>query len=99
MKKAENPGRSGRQQRLKDAVKDDKESSANRGWINQEQTQIDRGKRKNIRNPPGKVLAHKRGKEAAKGYGYEHSDLQDQDLHRLQHKYDNNGKKNKERPN
>lgn len=60
--------------------------------------QIDRGKRKNIRNPPGKVLAHERGKEAAKGYDYEHSIHQDQDLHRLQHKY-NNGKKNKERPN
>lgn len=61
---------------------------------------IDRGKRKpgTIRNPPGKDLAHERGREAAKGYSYEHSKLQDRDLHRLQHKHDDFGRANKERP-
>ncbi|WP_316834923.1 DUF6443 domain-containing protein [Pedobacter nutrimenti] len=97
--KTENSGRAGKQQRLKDIANDDKESSANRGWVTQEKNQIDRGKRTGIRNPPGKELAHKRGKEAAKGYSYEHSNLQDKDLHRLQHKHDQNGRKNKENPN
>ncbi|MCH4829757.1 polymorphic toxin type 8 domain-containing protein, partial [Flavobacterium columnare] len=31
---------------------------------------IERGNRKSIRNPPGKDLAHERGREAAKGYSY-----------------------------
>lgn len=60
--------------------------------------QIKSGSRKNIRNPPGKDLAHERGREAAKGYSYKHSNLQDRDLHRRQHKHDNGGRKNKERP-
>lgn len=77
---------------------DPKLGSADRGWIKQEQNAIERGNRKTIRNPPGKDLAHERGREAAKGYGYEHSNLQDRDLHRLQHKYDNFGRKNAERP-
>lgn len=47
---------------------------------------IERGQRTNIRVPPGKNLAHRRGFEAKKGYGYEHCDLQDIDLHKLQHK-------------
>ncbi|MCH4829755.1 polymorphic toxin type 8 domain-containing protein [Flavobacterium columnare] len=59
---------------------------------------IERGNRKSIRNPPGKDLAHERGREAAKGYSYKNSNLQDRDLHRRQHKYDNGGRKNKERP-
>ncbi|MFP4419998.1 MAG: polymorphic toxin type 8 domain-containing protein, partial [Desulfococcaceae bacterium] len=46
------------------------------------------GTRKNVRVPPGKNLAHRRGFEAKKGYGYEHSDLQDIDLHKLQHKHE-----------
>jgi hypothetical protein len=37
---------------------------------------IQRGKRSTIRNPPGKDLAHERGREAAKGYDYSHSNLQ-----------------------
>ncbi len=44
--------------------------------------------RTNIRVPLGKNLAHRRGFEAEKGYGYEHSDLQDIDLHKLQHKHE-----------
>lgn len=47
---------------------------------------VERGQRASIRNPPGKDLAHKHGREAAKGYDYSHSNLQDRDLHRLQHK-------------
>ena len=41
---------------------------------------IERGKRATIRNPPGKDLAHERGREASKGYSYEQSNLQDRDL-------------------
>ncbi|WP_399257192.1 polymorphic toxin type 8 domain-containing protein [Terriglobus albidus] len=35
---------------------------------------------------PAKNLAHRRGKEARKGYDYSHSDLQDKDLHDTQHR-------------
>jgi RHS repeat-associated protein len=93
-----NAGRAGRQDKLRDVVNDTKASSADRGWIKQELNAIDRGSRSSIRNPPGKDLAHERGREAAKGYSYKHSKLQDKDLHRLQHKYDNFGKANSERP-
>ena len=89
--------RSGKQAKLRTLAKDQKISSADRGWIKQEQNAIDRGKRKTIRNPPGKDLAHARGQEAAKGYSYEHSTLKPTDMHKLQHKYDRNGKLNKER--
>jgi len=51
-----------------------------------------------MRNPPGKDLAHERGSEAAKGYFYKHSKLQNKADHKIQHKYYNNGRKNKERP-
>jgi hypothetical protein len=95
----DNGGRTGKQQRLKDVANDPKESSANKGWVNQELNQIARGKRTSIRNPPGKQLAHRRGKEAAKGYSYKHSDLQNEADHKNQHKHDDNGKKNKENPN
>ena len=81
-------GRTGKQKRLRELGEDPKVSSRDRGWIKQEQNQIKRGKRKNIRVPPGKEMAHRRGKEARKGHGYEHSDLQDKDLHKLQHKHE-----------
>ena len=45
------------------------------------------------------LFFYERGREAAKGYSYKYSNLQDRDLHRMQHKYDNNEKINKERPN
>lgn len=90
-----NVGRSGKQSRLKELGNDPKVSSADRGWIKQEVNQIERGKRKSIRNPGNKDLAHKRGKEAAKGFSYKEADLQTKELHRLQHKYDNFGRKNK----
>ena len=91
-------GRSGKQARLRKLANDPKLGKADRGWIKQEQNSIARGNRKTIRNPPGKDLAHERGREAAKGYGYKHSNLQDRKLHRTQHKYDNFGRNNKERP-
>jgi hypothetical protein len=48
----------------------------------------------------GKELAHTRGREAAKGYNHVESpyQLQNKDLHRAQHKVDNFGRANKERP-
>ncbi|WP_090104168.1 polymorphic toxin type 8 domain-containing protein [Chitinophaga sp. CF118] len=51
------------------------------------------GKRSSIRVPPGKNLAYSRGKEAAKGYGYEESKIQDIDLHRNRHAVQNKRKK------
>jgi len=91
-------GRAGKQARLRELANEDKLGSADRGWIKQELNSIDRGQRSSIRNPPGKDLAHERGREAAKGYDYSHSNLQDRDLHRLQHKYDDFGRANAERP-
>ena len=88
-------GRTGRQARLKELGNDPKLGKTDRGWIKQEQNQINRGKRSAIRNPKGKVLAHPRGKEAAKGHSYRESQLQLESNHKLQHKYDNNGKRNK----
>ncbi len=91
-------GRAGKQERLVELATDPKLGKADKGWIKSEMNQIERGNRKSIRNPPGKDLAHERGREAAKGYSYKNSNLQDRDLHRRQHKYDNGGRKNKERP-
>ncbi|WP_228256798.1 polymorphic toxin type 8 domain-containing protein [Acinetobacter sp. WCHAc060033] len=73
-------------------------SKADRGWIKQELNEISKKIKSHIRNPPVKELAHERGREAAKGYDYKHSKLQDKVLHDLQHKYDAKGTKNKERP-
>ena len=83
---------------MKEVGSNSQTSSADRVWIKQETNQIGRGTRKTIRNPPGKVLAHERGRESAKGYSYRHSRLQTKELHKLQHKYDKNGTLNKERP-
>ena len=69
-------------------------SNSDRGWIKNELNH----KRKHIRNPPGKELAHERGREKSKGYSYFYTNLQLASNHRLQHKYDNMGKNNKERP-
>lgn len=80
------------------SVNDDKASSADRGWIKQEMNEVAAGKKGHLRNPPGKDLAHERGRENAKGYGYEHAHLQNRKDHRSQHKLDNWGKSNKERP-
>lgn len=87
----------GRTAKLREIMNDPKQGSHIRGWIRQEVNQIERGQRNYIRNPPGHDLAHWRGYESAKGYDYSHSNLQVRDLHKLQHKYDKNGKLNKDR--
>jgi RHS repeat-associated protein len=86
-------GRLGRQARLRELATDKLVSKADKGWLKQELNAIKAGKRKSIRNPPGKELAHKRGKEARKGFGYKHSDLQDKDLHKRQHQVERKHKK------
>jgi RHS repeat-associated protein len=91
-------GRGGRQPRLRDLANDPLLGAADRGWLTQEINAINRGQRSSIRNPPGKDLAHERGREAAKGYDYKQANLQDRDLHKLQHKYDDYGRANLERP-
>jgi len=103
---AKNIGRSGRQARLRALANDPKLGSADRGWFKNEMRRIKNKGRGAIRMPgnsrnskgPGKVLAHERGREADKGFSFKHANMQDTDLHKLQHKYDNNGKKNKIRP-
>lgn len=91
-------GRTGRQPRLRELSKDPKLGKADKGWLKSEINKVAKGKRKTIRNPPGKDLAHERGREAAKGYSYEYSHLNNTKDHKTQHKYDNGGRKNKERP-
>ena len=93
-----NEGRSGKQEKLRELINDPKLGKAEKGWLKQEKNAMDAGKRTTMRNPPGKDLAHERGREAAKGYSYKHSKLNNKADHKTQHKYDNNGKKNKERP-
>lgn len=90
-------GRGRRQQRLRELGDDPNVSSADRGWIKQEINAIKRGNRTSIRNPPGKDLAHSRGREAGKNFDHVESlsHLQNHDLHLLQHRKDNNGRKNR----
>lgn len=97
-KTLKNTGRSGREPRLRALANDPKLGNADRGWIKQEMNAKSQGQRSTIRVPPGKELAHKRGYEAAKGYSHAHSDLQARELHRIQHKYDNNGRKQTSQP-
>ena len=75
-----------------------------RGWIKQEINSIERkSKNKNnrikkrLKVPPGYELAHERGREKVKGFGYEHSNLILKLDHKIQHKFNNNGKYNKSR--
>ena len=82
-------GRGGKHGRLRGIANDDRAPSADRGWIKSEINQMKRGNRRRIRVPPGKNLAHRRGKEARNGYDYSHSDLQDIDLHQTQHRLEN----------
>ncbi|OQM44367.1 hypothetical protein B6A27_17345 [Anoxybacillus sp. UARK-01] len=86
-------GRRGKQARLRELANDDKLSSVLRGEIRRDINEIKRGKRRTIRVPKGYELAHRRGYEARKGYGYEHSDLQTIRNHRTQHKYDRYGRR------
>jgi hypothetical protein len=93
---AKNAGRTGKQAKLRELADDPKVSSADRGWIKNEMRHIETGDRKTIRlpgnsresNQGGKVLAHERGERAKDGFGYKHSNLQDTDLHKLEHKHE-----------
>jgi len=95
---AKSLGRTGKQAKLRELATDPKLGKADKGWLKSDINQVSKGKRTTVRNPPGKDLAHERGREAAKGYSYKHSNLQNRKDHRNQHKYDNGGRKNKERP-
>ena len=53
-----------------------KVSKADRGVLRRDYNLMKKGRRSTLRVPEGKVLAHRRGYEARKGYGYEHADLQ-----------------------
>ena len=90
-----NGGRAGKQARLREIGQDPRQPSHVRGWIQQEQNAIAQGNRTSIRNPPGYQLAHRRGYEAQKGFGYEYSEPQHTDLDRLQHRYDDRGRENR----
>ena len=90
--------------RLIDLYNEHTTSKVDKGWIKQELNMIQRNwknnlgnKKRNIRNPPGKDLAHEYGREKAKGYGYEHSKFKLKKDHIFQHRLDNGGKKNKDR--
>ena len=78
---------------------DDKVGNAWRGWLKQDANAMERNSiaRPGLRVPPGTQLAHERGFEAAKGYGYEKARLQTVELHKIQHKNDKMGKLNKDR--
>ena len=85
---AKSTGRGGKQPKLRSLETDPCQPKHIRGWITQEKNAIKAGKRKTIRNPPGYQLAHRRGFEAKKGFGYANSDPQHIDLHKLQHRYE-----------
>lgn len=78
---------------MREIANDDKVSSALRGEIKRDINEMQRGKRKNIRVPSGYQMAHRRGYEARKGYGYEYSDLNTVENHKRQHRIDNNGRR------
>lgn len=88
-----NMGRSGRQARLRSFADEPKLGRATRGWFKQEKNQVARGKRTGLRMPPETELAHRRGQEARHGNSHSQSVVQAKELHRLQHRHDNNGKK------
>ncbi len=81
-----NCGRRGAQSRLRQLANDHEVSRSLRGWIRNEIRHIRYGNRSTIRRPPGYELAHRRGYPARRGHSYLHSDLQNADLHKLQHK-------------
>ena len=92
-------------QRLLDLLYKNSTSKFDKGWIKQEINMINKkwknkngNYKKNIRNPPGKDLAHEYGRELSKGYGYEHTHFKLKKDHINQHRFDLGGKKNKDRP-
>ncbi len=80
--------------RLRALGDDPKVASADRGWIHQEIRRVDLNRSRprylrsgsdTLRNPPGTDLAHAHGQENHKGYGFHYAQIQNSDLHRLQH--------------
>ena len=97
-------GKLKQQEKLRMCADDLKLGNMLRGWIKQEINSISRKSKnkhnrikKRIKIPPGYELAHERGREKAKGFGYEHSNLILKLDHKIQHKSDNNGRLNKAR--
>ena len=99
MKAVSNVGRSGKDARLRELANDPKLGKADKGWLKQEINSVKNGSKrmskdgtlkpqKNIRNPPGKDLAHPRGQRAKDGNSYKNAKLQDKDLHKLEHKHE-----------
>lgn len=82
--------------RLRAMAEDPKIGRAPRGEIKQEIHRVDLNRSRTlpkhlrsgsdiVRNPSGFDLAHAPGLENHKGYGFAHAQLQNSDLHRLQH--------------
>ena len=88
-------GRNFKNGRLRQLARDPKQPRHVRGWLKNEQRRLKQKRSKNLRNPYGYDLAHYRGFEASKGFSYKYSHLNTRRNHKLQHKYDKNGKKNK----
>lgn len=97
------PGRKGKQKRLKELLNNPNSRLPKHilGWLKQEDNAVrtkHRNKNGNTkrtrRNPPGYELAHRRGYEASKGYGYEYADFNLIENHRIQHKHDKYGRMN-----
>ena len=80
-----NPGRAGKQARLRELANDDKLSSALRGEIKRDMNMIARGQRNTIRVPSGYNLSHRIGYSAKNGFSYAYSDLQTIAGHKLHH--------------
>lgn len=95
-----------KESRLRDWANDPNLGKADRGWIRQEIARVDHNRslgikaKDTMRNPPGKDLAHQRGRENGKGYGLNYANLQNHDLHMLQHtgKLDGNYMRDKDKP-
>jgi hypothetical protein len=81
-------GRSGKAARLRQLANDPKVARHLRGYIKNSIRQKGRPQ-----VPPGYQVAHYRTHEAARGCSYRCGHLQTRELHRLQHKYDLNGKR------
>lgn len=97
-------GKLKQQEKLKMCADDLKLGNYLRGWIKQEINSIEKKSKnkynrikKRIKVPLSYELAHERGREKAKGFGYEHSNLILKLDRKIQHKLDNNGKFNKTR--
>lgn len=85
--------RAGRAQKMRDIYNDPKTPREIKGWIKQE---LNSGRTfSRVRVPPGYELAHYHGFEAKKGFDYRFTSLQLESNHYTQHKYDNNGIRNK----